>query len=132
MEILTIGPRQSTVGIDVAVINAARLASAFGKDAAPSAYTRLSPVTRDIVKFWGVAPPLVVKTVARNADGVVMVGHNDLAVSAPGISEANVVAVVDNHRMSGFRASHPVYTRLEPVASVSTCFWTVLMNICNS
>ncbi|KMO60191.1 hypothetical protein PZ03_01490, partial [Lacticaseibacillus rhamnosus] len=61
MEILTIGPRQSTIGIDIAVINAARLASAFGKDAAPSAYTRLSPVMRDIVKFWGVAPPLVVK-----------------------------------------------------------------------
>lgn len=120
MEILTIGPRQSTVGIDIAVINAARLASAFGKDAAPSAYTRLSPVMRDIVKFWGVAPPLVVKSVAGAAGGVVMVGHNDLAVSAPDISEANVVAVVDNHRMSGFRASHPAYIRLEPVASVNT------------
>ena len=51
---------------------------------------------------------------------VVLVDHNEAAQSVPGLSEAEVVAIIDHHRLADIQTSNPVYVRNEPVGSTNT------------
>jgi manganese-dependent inorganic pyrophosphatase len=51
---------------------------------------------------------------------IVMVDHNELAQAVPGLEEAEVVEVLDHHRMSAMPTSVPIRFMIEPVGSCST------------
>ncbi|NPA96142.1 MAG: putative manganese-dependent inorganic diphosphatase, partial [Crenarchaeota archaeon] len=55
---------------------------------------------------------------------VALVDHNEFSQSIEGIEEAEIVAVVDHHRLSGDIETHkPVFLRVEPVGSTCTIIW---------
>ncbi|HEY8284605.1 MAG TPA: putative manganese-dependent inorganic diphosphatase [Chloroflexota bacterium] len=51
---------------------------------------------------------------------LVLVDHNERSQSVAGIEEAEIVGVIDHHRVADFQTSTPPYMRLEPVGSTST------------
>lgn len=51
---------------------------------------------------------------------VVMVDHNELEQSVPGLEEAEVVEVLDHHRLATIPTSVPIRFQVEPVGSCST------------
>jgi manganese-dependent inorganic pyrophosphatase len=51
---------------------------------------------------------------------IVMVDHNELAQAVPGLDEAEVVEVLDHHRLSTMPTSVPIRFHVEPVGSCST------------
>ena len=51
---------------------------------------------------------------------VVLVDHNEAAQSVPGLQEAEILAVIDHHRLADIQTSNPVYVRNEPVGSTNT------------
>jgi len=51
---------------------------------------------------------------------VVLVDHNESGQSVAGIEEADVVGVVDHHRVANFQTRTPPFMRLEPVGSTCT------------
>jgi manganese-dependent inorganic pyrophosphatase len=51
---------------------------------------------------------------------VVLVDHNERGQSVAGIEEAEVIGVVDHHRVADFQTRTPPFMRLEPVGSTST------------
>ncbi len=51
---------------------------------------------------------------------VVLVDHNELAQAVPGLEEAEVVEVLDHHRLSSVPTSVPIRFTIEPVGSCST------------
>jgi len=51
---------------------------------------------------------------------VVLVDHNERGQSVAGIEEAEIVGVIDHHRVADFQTSTPPFMRLEPVGSTST------------
>lgn len=51
---------------------------------------------------------------------VVLVDHNELAQSVPGLEQAEIVAVIDHHRLADVQTLNPVYVRNEPVGSTNT------------
>ncbi len=51
---------------------------------------------------------------------VILVDHNESAQSAPGIKQANVLEVVDHHRIGDLFTHEPIYFRNEPVGSTCT------------
>jgi manganese-dependent inorganic pyrophosphatase len=51
---------------------------------------------------------------------VVLVDHNERAQSAEGIEDADVIGVVDHHRVADFQTRTPPFMRLEPVGATST------------
>jgi manganese-dependent inorganic pyrophosphatase len=51
---------------------------------------------------------------------LVLVDHNERGQSVAGIEEAEVVGVIDHHRVADFQTNAPPYMRLEPVGSTST------------
>lgn len=51
---------------------------------------------------------------------VVLVDHNERGQSVAGIEDAEVVGVIDHHRVADFQTHTPPFMRLEPVGSTST------------
>jgi manganese-dependent inorganic pyrophosphatase len=51
---------------------------------------------------------------------VVLVDHNERGQSVTGIEEADVVGVIDHHRVADFQTRTPAFMRLEPVGASST------------
>lgn len=51
---------------------------------------------------------------------VVLVDHNERGQAVTGIEDADVLAVIDHHRVADFWTRTPPYMRLEPVGATST------------
>ncbi len=51
---------------------------------------------------------------------VVLVDHNERSQSVDGIEEADVIGVIDHHRVADFQTRSPAFMRLEPVGATST------------
>lgn len=55
-----------------------------------------------------------------NRKKVVLVDHNELAQSVDGLSEAEILGIIDHHRLADVQTTAPVYMRNEPVGSTCT------------
>ncbi len=51
---------------------------------------------------------------------VVLVDHNEAAQSVPGLEQADVLAIIDHHRLADIQTKNPIYFRNEPVGSTCT------------
>ncbi len=51
---------------------------------------------------------------------VVLVDHNEIAQSVPGLEEADIVEIIDHHRLADIQTNNPIYVRNEPVGSTNT------------
>ena len=51
---------------------------------------------------------------------VVLVDHNERAQSVDGLSQADILEIVDHHRLADIETKNPIYVRNEPVGSTAT------------
>ena len=51
---------------------------------------------------------------------VVLVDHNEIAQSVPGLEEADIMEIIDHHRLADIQTNNPIYVRNEPVGSTNT------------
>ena len=51
---------------------------------------------------------------------VVLVDHNEKAQSVPGLEEADILEIIDHHRLADIQTAGPIYVRNEPVGSTNT------------
>ncbi len=51
---------------------------------------------------------------------VVLVDHNEASQSVRGLEEAEILAIIDHHRLADVQTTNPVYFRNEPVGSTNT------------
>ena len=51
---------------------------------------------------------------------VVLVVHNEASQSVPGLEEAEILEIIDHHRLADIQTSNPIFVRNEPVGSTNT------------
>ncbi len=51
---------------------------------------------------------------------VVLVDHNETSQSVPGLEEAEILEIIDHHRLADIQTGNPIYVRNEPVGSTNT------------
>ena len=51
---------------------------------------------------------------------VVLVDHNERAQSVDGLEQADILEIVDHHRLADIETKNPIYVRNEPVGSTAT------------
>ena len=51
---------------------------------------------------------------------VVLVDHNEISQSVPGLDQAEIVEIIDHHRLADVQTGNPIYMRNEPVGSTTT------------
>ena len=56
---------------------------------------------------------------------VVLVDHNEVAQSVPGLEQAELVGIIDHHRLGDVQTGYPVFMRNEPVGSSTTIVATM-------
>ncbi|MBR7188731.1 MAG: putative manganese-dependent inorganic diphosphatase [Clostridia bacterium] len=51
---------------------------------------------------------------------VVLVDHNELSQSVPGLEQEEILEIIDHHRLADVQTANPIYMRNEPVGSTAT------------
>ena len=51
---------------------------------------------------------------------VILVDHNERAQSVPGLEQAEILEIIDHHRLADIETNYPIYVRNEPVGCVNT------------
>ena len=51
---------------------------------------------------------------------VVLVDHNEMAQSVEGLDQADILEIIDHHRLADIETKNPIYVRNEPVGSTAT------------
>lgn len=60
-----------------------------------------------------------------NRKQVVLVDHNELSQSVDGLNEAEILAIIDHHRLADVQTGTPIYVRNEPVGATCTIVATM-------
>jgi manganese-dependent inorganic pyrophosphatase len=55
-----------------------------------------------------------------NRKKVILVDHNERSQSINGVNEAEIIEVIDHHRIADIQTSNPLYLRIEPVGCTAT------------
>ena len=63
----------------------------------------------------------------RPVNKVIMVDHNEPAQSIEGIETADVVEIVDHHRLDSLSTTMPIFIAAEPLGSVNTIIYQLYM-----
>lgn len=56
----------------------------------------------------------------RERDQVILVDHNEQSQAVEGIEEAQIIEIIDHHRLGGLTTSEPIFIRHEPVGCTAT------------
>lgn len=118
-----IGHQQPDTDAICSAIAYANFHKAQGKDVEPARCGELNPETQFVLDRFSVDAP----TLLEDATGeqIVLVDHNEYSQTANGMQDANVVGVVDHHRLGDVETSEPIYCHIEPVGSTSTIVATM-------
>ncbi|MBM7688633.1 manganese-dependent inorganic pyrophosphatase [Enterococcus ureilyticus] len=119
-KILVFGHQNPDTDAIGAAISFAYLQKELGKDTEPVALGTPSEETQYALDYFNVDAPRIVESAAAETNQVMLVDHNEFQQSISDISELNILAVVDHHRIANFETADPLYYRAEPVGCTST------------
>lgn len=99
-------------------ISYAYLKNKIGVDAEPVRLGSINKETDFALKYFNQEAPREIDRVADEA--VILVDHNEFQQSVDNIKDANIVEVIDHHRIANFETKDPVLFRAEPVGCTAT------------
>lgn len=79
---------------------------------------RALPVVDDQGKFLGIIRRS--NFLVRPKKKVIMMDHNELNQSIPGLEDAEIVEIIDHHRLAAEKTSKPIFLDVEPLGSTCT------------
>ena len=91
----------------------------LGNDVVAARLGEVNGETQYALDHFGVEAPGLIEGVGEG-DDVILVDHNELQQSAENIGQANILKVVDHHRIANFQTEGPLYYRAEPVGCTAT------------
>ena len=75
--------------------------------------------TQYVLDYLGIEAPDLVEKI-EEGQKVIMVDHNDFIQSVDGIEKAEILEVIDHHRIGNFRTPEPLYYTARPYGCTST------------
>jgi manganese-dependent inorganic pyrophosphatase len=91
----------------------------LGNDVVATRLGEVNGETQYALDHFGVEAPELIEGVGEG-DDVILVDHNEFQQSAGNIGQANILKVVDHHRIANFQTEGPLYYRAEPVGCTAT------------
>ncbi|MGO4886817.1 manganese-dependent inorganic pyrophosphatase [Anaerobacillus sp. MEB173] len=76
--------------------------------------------TQFVLDYFKKEAPRLIQSAVSDADGVILVDHNERQQSADDIEKVRIFEVIDHHRIANFETSDPLYCRIEPVGCTAT------------
>ncbi|MFO7911587.1 MAG: manganese-dependent inorganic pyrophosphatase [Desulfotignum sp.] len=118
MTTLVFGHKNPDTDSVCAAIALTDLKKKLGEDIAPAVQGELNPESKFVLDKFGVAAPGVVTSYAGK--NVYLVDHSDLAQSADDLAEANILGIVDHHKLGDVTTAQPLECWIWPVGCTCT------------
>lgn len=97
----------------------AALKQAQGVEAVAVRLGEVNKETQYALDYFQVeAPELIVSVEEKQA--VMLVDHNEPAQSVDGLDKAELLEIVDHHRLGGLNTANPIFVHIEPVGCTAT------------
>ncbi|WP_213424070.1 manganese-dependent inorganic pyrophosphatase [Bhargavaea massiliensis] len=119
-KVLVFGHKNPDTDSITAAIAYAHLKNELGMEAEAVRLGEVNDETAYALEKFGFEAPRLVKNVAEEADGVILVDHNEFQQSADDITDVKILEVIDHHRIANFQTADPLYYRAEPVGCTAT------------
>jgi len=118
MSTLVFGHKNPDTDSVCAAIALADLKKKIGEDIAPAMQGALNPESTFVLEKFGVAAPEVVTAYAGK--DVYLVDHSDLTQSADDLAKANILGIVDHHKLGDVTTGQPLECWIWPVGCTCT------------
>ena len=125
MSTLVFGHKNPDTDSVVAAIALADLKKSLGEDIAPAVQGDLNPESNFVLDKFGLTAPEVVTSYAGK--DVYLVDHSDLAQSPDDLGDANILGIVDHHKLGDVTTGQPLECWIWPVG----CTCTVIASMYN-
>jgi len=79
----------------------------------------VSNETQFILDYFGVEAPQFMESIAPG-EQLIQVDHNEQAQAITGFDQAELLEIIDHHRINGIFTANPIYVRIEPVGCTAT------------
>ncbi|WP_088186498.1 putative manganese-dependent inorganic diphosphatase [Desulfosporosinus sp. FKA] len=118
-KIYIVGHKNPDTDSVCSAIALARLKELTGaENCVPATAGKINKETEFVLNYYGVAVPEVLGSVEAKQK-LILVDHNEYGQAVAGADQAQLVQIVDHHKVGGFQTAEPLYVRIEPVGS--TC-----------
>lgn len=124
MSLLVFGHKNPDTDSICSSISLSYLKNQLGIDAKPYALGEVRKEAKFVLDYFKVDAPEVLSTSIKGLD-VALVDHNEYAQSHDELKEANIVEIVDHHKIGGITTDVPISFRVMPVG----CSCTVIYNM---
>ncbi|HZK54962.1 MAG TPA: manganese-dependent inorganic pyrophosphatase [Desulfosporosinus sp.] len=110
-------PDTDSVCSAIALANLKKLTGT--ENVVPCSAGKLNKETEFVLNYFGVAVPEVLESVEAKQK-LILVDHNEYGQAVAGAEQAQLVQIIDHHKVGGFQTSEPINVRMEPVGSTCT------------
>ncbi len=81
--------------------------------------------TKFVLDFLKLKKPRLLKKIKN--ESVVLVDTTEPKQIIDGLTEDNLMAVIDHHNLGGLKSSKPIYTRIEPIGCTGSVIYKILL-----
>ncbi len=129
-KVIVIGHKSPDTDSIGAAISYSYLQRQLGVEAVAGRAGELNKESKFALEYFGVEAPEFISSVARKSESdekqkVILVDHNESKQCVDGIQDAEVIEVVDHHRLGDFETSNPIFMLFCPVGCVNTIIYNL-------
>ncbi len=129
-KVIVIGHKSPDTDSIGAAISYSYLQRQLGVEAVAGRAGELNKESKFALESFGVEAPEFISSVARKSESdekqkVILVDHNESKQCVDGIQDAEVIEVVDHHRLGDFETSNPIFMLFCPVGCVNTIIYNL-------
>lgn len=125
MSLFVFGHKSPDTDSVCSAISLAYLKNKLGVDAKAYALEEPRKEAKFVLDYFKLELPEILDTTKIKGQDVVLVDHNEIAQTADGIEEANIVEIVDHHKIGNLSTDVPISVRIMPVG----CTCTIVYNL---
>lgn len=111
-----------------AAISYSYLKRQLGMDAVAARAGEPNKETKFTLDYFKVEAPVLLTSVARKSESdektkIILVDHNESKQCVDGIKDADVLELIDHHRLGDFETESPIFILIRPVGCVNTVIY---------
>ena len=125
MSLFVFGHKSPDTDSICSAVSLAYLKNKLGVEAKAYALEEPRKEAKFVLDYFKVEAPEVLPAGAIKGQDVVLVDHNEVAQTADDIAEANLVEIIDHHKIGGLSTDLPISVRIMPVG----CTCTIIYNL---
>jgi len=116
--IIIVGHKNPDTDSVASVLAYSNLKTKLGENVEPAIAGPLNNETKFALSYLDIEPPKLIESLGQ--ERVILLDHNELSQAVAGINDAEIVEIIDHHKIGDIQTELPILYRAEPVGSTCT------------